>query len=74
VFNLRLVLEIPDDSYIHPRSISKPYAIGKRARYGRGRHMLREQIYEAKGQITGPKVIDAQQFKMKYSSRIEGIL
>jgi hypothetical protein len=36
--------------------------------------MLGEQIYEAKGQITGPRVLNAKQFKMEYSYTIEGRL
>jgi hypothetical protein len=36
--------------------------------------MLGEQIYEAKGQITGSRVLDAEQFKMEYSYMIEGRL
>ena len=36
--------------------------------------MLGEQIYEAKGQIIGPRVVDAEQFKMEYSYTIEGRL
>ena len=36
--------------------------------------MLGDQIYEAKGQIIGPRVVDAEQFKMEYSYTIEGRL
>lgn len=34
--------------------------------------MLCEQIYEAKGQITGTRVLDAEQFKMGSSYMGEG--
>lgn len=34
--------------------------------------MLGEQIYEAKGQITGTRVLDAEQFKMESSYMREG--
>lgn len=34
--------------------------------------MLGEQIYEAKGQITGTRVLDAEQFKMESSYMGEG--
>ena len=34
--------------------------------------MLGEQIHEAKGQITGTRVLDAEQFKMESSYMGEG--